>query len=94
MKFEKEEGRVRVDPVSVIPATPARGTTTTTAEPILTPPASIPARPDQDKVKSRIVKLNERLKKLNTVSSMLNIFTLVALTWHLVYLGQRLHLSC
>lgn len=96
MKFEKEEGRVRVDPVSVIPTTPARGTTTTTttAEPILTPPASIPARPDQDKVKSRIAKLNERLKKLNAISSLLNIFTLVALTWHLVYLGQRLHLSC
>lgn len=89
MKSEKEEGRERVDPVSVIPA---RGTAA--AETIATPPASTPEKQDLEKVNSRIVKSNERLKKLNAYSSLLNILTLVALTWHLVYLGQRLHLSC
>ncbi|XP_043714886.1 uncharacterized protein LOC122663265 [Telopea speciosissima] len=46
------------------------------------------------KVKSRLRWMNQRLKKLNTQSSFLNVLTLMALTWHLVELGQRLHLSC
>ncbi|XP_076953664.1 uncharacterized protein LOC143627821 [Bidens hawaiensis] len=37
-----------------------------------------------------VLKLNERLKKLNAYSSALNMFTLVALTWHMAYMGQRL----
>lgn len=32
----------------------------------------------------------EKLSKLNTYSSWLNILTLMSLTWHFVYLGQRL----
>ncbi|KAJ9166889.1 hypothetical protein P3X46_021578 [Hevea brasiliensis] len=37
---------------------------------------------------------NERLKKLNSYSSLLNIVTLMALSWRLVYLGQNLHGTC
>ncbi|KAL6961975.1 hypothetical protein U1Q18_036933 [Sarracenia purpurea var. burkii] len=85
MKVEKEEGRGRgrVDSVAY---PPARRTT----------PLPMPAKkPDKDEgVISRIAKLNERLKKLNSYSSIFNILTLMALTWHLVYLGQRLRFSC
>ncbi|CAI9114916.1 OLC1v1015739C1 [Oldenlandia corymbosa var. corymbosa] len=41
--------------------------------------------------KSEMVRLSEALKKLNSYSSFLNVLTLMALTWHLVYLGQMLH---
>ncbi|XP_071711897.1 uncharacterized protein [Rutidosis leptorrhynchoides] len=37
-----------------------------------------------------ILKLNENLKRLNTYSSALNVSTLVILTWHMAYIGQRL----
>ncbi|XP_039041862.1 transmembrane protein 205-like [Hibiscus syriacus] len=37
-----------------------------------------------------IGRLNERLKKLKAKSSLLNVLTLIALTWHLVYLAHRL----
>ncbi|XP_021896051.1 uncharacterized protein LOC110813286 [Carica papaya] len=45
-------------------------------------------------IRLRIVRLKERLKKLNSYSSLLNILTLMALTWHLVYLSQRLNMTC
>ncbi|MFS7983674.1 hypothetical protein Hanom_Chr11g00977301 [Helianthus anomalus] len=37
-----------------------------------------------------VLRMNEKLKRLNAYSSTLNLFTLVALTWHMAYLGQRL----
>ncbi|KAM0063011.1 hypothetical protein Hdeb2414_s0003g00086171 [Helianthus debilis subsp. tardiflorus] len=37
-----------------------------------------------------VLKMNEKLKRLNAYSSALNLFTLVALTWHMASLGQRL----
>ncbi|XP_020214798.1 transmembrane protein 205 [Cajanus cajan] len=49
---------------------------------------------EQDAVRSRIIKLNDKLKKFNSYSSLLNIINLMSLTWHLVYLAQRLHHTC
>lgn len=37
-----------------------------------------------------VLRLNERLKRLNTYSSALNVSTLVLLTWHMAYMGQKL----
>ncbi|KAK1422180.1 hypothetical protein QVD17_25124 [Tagetes erecta] len=37
-----------------------------------------------------VLRLNEKLKRLNLYTSTLNMLTLMVLTWHLVYLGQRL----
>ncbi|CAN8291883.1 unnamed protein product [Cochlearia groenlandica] len=45
-------------------------------------------------VEQRLTKLNERLSRLNVYSSRLNLLTLVSLTWHFVYLGHRLSLTC
>lgn len=45
-------------------------------------------------VRARIIKLNNKLKKLNSYSSLLNILNLMSLTWHLVYLAQRVHHPC
>ncbi|KAJ4962561.1 hypothetical protein NE237_022500 [Protea cynaroides] len=92
MKMEKEEGRGRDDGDIVTDTSPrlshlgtaGTATTTTTAD----------AAAARDKAKSRLGLLNRRLKRLNTRSSFLNILTLMALTWHLVDLGQRLHISC
>ncbi|KAK9758164.1 hypothetical protein RND81_01G211800 [Saponaria officinalis] len=104
MKLEKEEGRgidTRGAPAKVIdtvvtePTTTAAAPTTTTtattaAARTTTVAGTQPARPDQEAVKSKLGKLDERLKKLNSYSSLLNIMTLAGLTWHLVYLSQRL----
>ncbi|XP_077240589.1 uncharacterized protein LOC143881393 [Tasmannia lanceolata] len=49
---------------------------------------------DEEEVKSRVGKLNQRLRTLNSYSSFLNVMTLMSLTWHLVYLAQRLEVSC
>ncbi|KAL3638713.1 hypothetical protein CASFOL_016620 [Castilleja foliolosa] len=45
------------------------------------------------KAKSEMVRLSEKLQKLNSYSSFLNVSTLMSLTWHLVQLGQRVHSS-
>ncbi|PPD98480.1 hypothetical protein GOBAR_DD04520 [Gossypium barbadense] len=45
---------------------------------------------EEQVMKSRMARLNERLKKLNTKSSLLNVVTLMALTWHLLYLAHHL----
>lgn len=91
MKMEKEEGRGREEltgePSRVSEAQPvadaAASTTTSTVA---------AARAEEEVVRSRIGKLNDRLKKLNSYSSFLNILTLMALNWHLVYLAHLLHL--
>lgn len=106
----RDDADMVVDPLPVTETTTTTTTTTsTTPTPIgisgartletkaatsgVTP---IPGRlmKQQEMVKSRLGKLNQRLKKLNTWSSFLNIMTLMSLTWHLVYLGQRLHITC
>ncbi|KAL9229063.1 hypothetical protein vseg_004579 [Gypsophila vaccaria] len=99
MKLEKEEGRgldsrgapTRVIDTVVTEPTGAAPITATTARTTVT--EAQPTRPDQDAVKSKLSKLDERLKKLNSYSSLLNIMTLVGLTWHLMYLSQRLSVT-
>lgn len=51
-------------------------------------------RTSEQVVRRKLEKLSERLSKLNTYSSWLNILTLMSLTWHFVYLGQRLGAAC
>ncbi|KAL6515670.1 hypothetical protein OROHE_018704 [Orobanche hederae] len=48
---------------------------------------------DGEAAKSGMVRLSEKLQRLNSYSSFLNVLTLVSLTWHLVLLGQHL-VSC
>ncbi|KAL0016217.1 hypothetical protein SO802_003286 [Lithocarpus litseifolius] len=100
MKLQKEEGRGReeltAEPRQVsessqpVAAEPGASTKTSTTAPAVSSPAAL----EHEVVRSRIVSLNDRLKKLNSYSSFLNILTLMALSWNLVYLGQRLHLTC
>lgn len=99
--MEKEEGRGRHEFV-------AEGSRVTEALSVADPvaknsrkgpstapaPAVAPTSSEQEVIKRTMGRLNERLKKLNINSSMLNILTLMALTWHIVYLGQRLTLDC
>ncbi|CAL5417233.1 unnamed protein product [Camellia sinensis] len=97
MKIEKEEGRVSLnintssraaDRVVEPTVTPVPGADITSTPPSMT---RMPERAEQEVVKSRVVVLNVRLKKLNTYSSFLNVLTLMVLSRHLVYLGQLLY---
>lgn len=100
MKMEKEEGRGTDDVSTTTTAevmdtlttdeaepTPSNttSTTTTAAKATLHPP-----QPEKDEAKSKISKLDHRLKQLNSYSSSLNFATLMGLTWHLMYLGEHL----
>ncbi|XP_058189843.1 uncharacterized protein LOC131307381 isoform X1 [Rhododendron vialii] len=76
------------DPTADSAAIPARGADATSAPPLR------PEELEQVAARAQIVELSERLKKLNAYSSFLNILTLMHLTWHLVYLGQHLHVAC
>ncbi|CAH8257902.1 unnamed protein product [Arabidopsis lyrata] len=51
-------------------------------------------RTSEQELRRKLEQLSERLSKLNTYSSWLNILTLMSLTWHFVYLGQRLGTAC
>ncbi|CAH8334552.1 unnamed protein product [Eruca vesicaria subsp. sativa] len=51
-------------------------------------------RTSEQEVRMKLEKLSERLSKLNTYSSWLNIMMLMSLAWHFVYLGQRLGAAC
>ncbi|KAL3641835.1 hypothetical protein CASFOL_012650 [Castilleja foliolosa] len=78
MKKEKEEGHVVTEPEE---ASKEKKEETTAA-------AAVEAKP-------RIVRTREILKRrLNSNSSLLNIVTLVPLTWHLVHLAQNLNAVC
>lgn len=101
MKIEKEEGRGREIPTAGFsearheqPATHATGSGTATTMPRAEETTPSPAQENREKEEmgSRMSTTSERLKTLNSYSSFLNILTLMALTWHLVYLSQRLHL--
>ncbi|XP_038890648.1 uncharacterized protein LOC120080154 [Benincasa hispida] len=88
LKIEKEEGRgiedIGGEPgIGNVNDSPPAITTTTPTQVV-----------DREVVKSRIVGLNKRLKKLNSYSSLLNLLTLMALTWHLVYLSRRFCNPC
>lgn len=99
MKVEKEEGRGRESILTETSRATERehptttdptATTTTTGE----APTPVTESTGEEQVRSKIRRLSERLKKLNTYSSILNILTLMSLSWHLVYLGQRLQKVC
>ncbi|TVU14472.1 hypothetical protein EJB05_37942, partial [Eragrostis curvula] len=45
---------------------------------------------DAEMSKSRVLLLNKRLKTLNSYSSLCNVLSLMALSWHLVHLARRL----
>ncbi|KAG7586747.1 hypothetical protein ISN45_Aa02g020170 [Arabidopsis thaliana x Arabidopsis arenosa] len=51
-------------------------------------------RTSEQELRRKLEQLSERLSKLNTYSSWLNILTLMSLTWHFVYVGQRLGTAC
>ncbi|KAI3767575.1 hypothetical protein L2E82_17799 [Cichorium intybus] len=80
MKIEKEEGR---------------GIAGAAKEGIADEGSPTVARPSANVVAERqdVLRLNEKLKRLNTYSSAFNVLTLVALTWHMAYMGQRLQVT-
>ncbi|GKV35213.1 hypothetical protein SLEP1_g43515 [Rubroshorea leprosula] len=87
MRLEKEEGRGREssasEPKRVVEKPHATAKTATTEA----PSPAVAASAEQEALRSRMAELRERLKRLNTNSSFLNVLALMALTWHLVYLG-------
>ncbi|KAL4389945.1 hypothetical protein HN51_010882 [Arachis hypogaea] len=102
MKLEKEEGRGREDMTGERPITEEHqhhsttdpneiGTNAATTPVSASGAATTTVGAEQDAFRSKILKLNEKLKKLNSYSSILNILTLMFLTWHLVYLAQSVH---
>ena len=103
MKMEKEEGRgtgdVSITPtaevIDSVPTDEAESTASTTTKTTTTAAkaTSPPAQQEEDEAKSKISKLDRRLKQLNSYSSLLNITTLMGLTWHLMYLGEHLAIN-
>lgn len=103
MKMEKEEGRGRED-ISTVERDrteehlsspdPKRSYAATTANVVTEGTESAAQRKDNEVVRAKIMKLNNKLKKLNSYSSFLNILNLMSLTWHLVYLAQNMHQIC
>ncbi|XP_059630945.1 uncharacterized protein LOC132273867 [Cornus florida] len=87
LKIEKEEGRGREGDSVAEPSSKVTAPGTDHAAPSVTGATTTTSSASKAE---RLERLNERLKKLNAYSSFLNIVTLMALTWHLVYLGQRL----
>ncbi|CAK8575298.1 unnamed protein product [Lathyrus sativus] len=103
MKMEKEEGRGREDITSVernrteehlSSPDPKKSYATTTTNRVTEETESPSQRKDYEVVRTKIMKLNNKLKKLNSYSSFLNILNLMSLTWHLVYLAQNVHQIC
>ncbi|POO00136.1 late embryogenesis abundant domain-containing protein / LEA domain-containing protein [Trema orientale] len=88
MKVEKEEGR-GVEELTTTEQLP----TTSAADPA--PSRTATEAPEQEAaIRNRLTTLNGRLKKLNTLSSFVNILCLMFLSWHVYYLAQRLYLTC
>ncbi|KAG6499988.1 hypothetical protein ZIOFF_039802 [Zingiber officinale] len=86
MKVEKGEGRGR-DMADVISSEPAAKSIKETP---VAAAASKVVGGEQGGVKSELVQLNGRLRRLNNHSSFLNILTLMSLSWHLVHLARQL----
>jgi hypothetical protein len=72
--------------------TPVDGTATVRAAKTTTTKSPVTA-PDAEMAKSKVVSLSKRLKQLNGYSSLCNVLSLMALTWHLVHLARRLQMS-
>ncbi|XP_024964694.1 uncharacterized protein LOC112504975 [Cynara cardunculus var. scolymus] len=77
MKIEKEEGRGIAGAVR-------EGIADNGSDTVVRPPANVAAE------RQDVLRMNEKLKRLNSYSSALNVSTLVVLTWHMAYMGQRL----
>jgi len=98
--MEKEEGRGRDmadvlgEPVMTAATTATTTTATTQSATTIGVTRTSVAVDHEAAVKSRVAKLNKKLRKLNTYSSFLNMLTLMSLTWHLVNLAQRLQRTC
>ncbi|XP_047063131.1 uncharacterized protein LOC124670700 [Lolium rigidum] len=71
---------------------PVDGTATVRAAKTTTTKSPVTA-PDAEMAKSKVVSLSKRLKQLNGYSSLCNVLSLMALTWHLVHLARRLQMS-
>ncbi|KAJ9568026.1 hypothetical protein OSB04_003992 [Centaurea solstitialis] len=78
MKIEKEEGRG-------IAGAAREGIADHGGDTVVRPPSNVVATERQD-----VLRMNDKLKRLNSYSSALNVSTLVVLTWHMAYMGQRL----
>lgn len=101
MKAEKEEGRGRdvsntVEPVATVTGVASVSTITTTTATTATPDGSISTKKttsqtgtdnEETAAKNKLARLSVRLRRLNSYSSLLNVLTLMALTWHLVHLA-------
>lgn len=108
LKLEKEEGRGRdrsnaptrvmdtvvSDSTGAFPTTTTTTGTTGTVTTAATTTTTSAGRVEEDVVKTKLDGLDKRLKKLNSYSSLLNIMSLMGLTWHLVYLSQCLRANC
>ncbi|PQM41981.1 uncharacterized protein Pyn_32069 [Prunus yedoensis var. nudiflora] len=90
MKMEKEEGRERVNVSTRVSREAEQQPITTEVEPTTTVASQVTERRAQADT-DRLNEMRERLKKLNSYSSLLNVMSLMSLSWHLVYLAQRLH---
>nr|XP_009765498.1 PREDICTED: uncharacterized protein LOC104217042 [Nicotiana sylvestris] len=98
LKLEKEEGRGRdifnVEPNSrgvdsVLDPTGTKTTSQKTAAATTTTSKPAEVSPEVEAVvKPQVVRLSQKLKKLNSYSSFLNVLTLMALSHHLVHLTQ------
>ncbi|KAL6297342.1 hypothetical protein ACE6H2_005484 [Prunus campanulata] len=90
MKMEKEEGRERVNVSTRVSREAEQQPITAEVEPTTTVASQVTERRAQADT-DRLNEMRERLKKLNSYSSLLNVMSLMSLSWHLVYLAQRLH---
>lgn len=88
MKKEKEEGRGK-EGFTTKPSSTVPGEKNTPS------PDPVQERlKEAALMRSKIVILSEKLKRLNSYSSFLNVVTLMFLTCHLVHLGQQLNMVC
>ncbi|XAR55649.1 hypothetical protein NMG60_11035790 [Bertholletia excelsa] len=105
MKVKKEEGRGK-DESTPVRETGKRAAVGSSGGGARTSPGEKPERSEEEEEQKqkeerreamsedhKLVELSKKLKKLNAYSSWLNIMTLMGLTWHLVYLAQRLQAS-
>ncbi|PIN08849.1 hypothetical protein CDL12_18566 [Handroanthus impetiginosus] len=101
MKKEKEEGRGKeghaTEPSgSVLDSTTetAAGRGTTGGGATATAEEATQEKQEKTAAKRQVSKSRDVLRRLNSYSSLLNVATLMSLTWHLVCLGQHIYSVC
>lgn len=99
MKMEKEEGRGKESGDMELSSRITVPTTETLARGVSRSGGSQGSAEEKRTdtaaaAKAEMVRMGEMLRRLNSYSSFLNVLTLMSLTCHLVYLGQRLHIEC